>query len=100
VENKDKPTHIAYDLRVKDDGIHLTLSMSHRQFLKMLASRGGETLFDYDLLSIPALEHVLKLEKIRLVECLPIVGSEGRRVTMRLTEMGRNVVTLIYQSEV
>lgn len=94
--NGDAPTHVAYELREVNDGIQVTLSWTHRKFLKLLSERAGEVYFDWDLVTGEAKSHLLKLKDMALVTAVPVVGQN--RSLIRLTDMGRNIVTKIIQA--
>lgn len=104
----EKSGLVAYEIRVKDDGLHVTLSQAHREFVKYLGQNGGEVMMDWDdaesqRKSDPATrretikEHLLKLKDMKLLSERILIG--GNRSLVRLTDIGRNVLTQILAGE-
>lgn len=85
-----------YHLQYTDGTIELGLTYVHRAYLNFLADRGGESRFDYAPLSEAQRTHIRELvTELRLIAEHPIIGDRADMVTHRLTDAGRNVVTVI-----
>ena len=77
--------------------IKLTLTYSHREFLKFLGER-GEVYMNWEEIKPQARDHMRKLFDMGLLHEIPVVGV-GHRVIIRFTDMGRNILTMIHQRE-
>lgn len=99
----DKPTHVAFNIVPVTDGIKFTLSYSHRAFLKFIGANGGDISFNWETLKTLSTQKAVDHERIliddmKLIEETPIIGIAGE-VRLRLTDTGRNILTLILKSE-
>lgn len=104
----DKPTHRAYQLRLRDDGMaELRLTEFHQVMLVYLAEVGGETNIDYAGAdaqrvnrkegSLSTREGFLPMMEMGLIIETAIVGTN--RHNLRLTTMGRNVAAKILEGK-
>lgn len=85
-----------YELIPVEGGIRVRLSRTHRSYLVLLSERGGETDFDYGKVDPEVRVHLYELFKMKLIEEIIIIGRSA--VKHRLTDMGRNIVTMILKS--
>lgn len=93
---------IVYEIKPIADNpgtVSVRLSMTHRSYIRYLAERGGEVPFDYGIVSSEVKRHLKDLVEMGILSETPIVGSDGRRVIQRLSDMGRNVATVIIKSQ-
>jgi len=105
----DKPTEIVYKLKLRPDGLaSVNLSPAHRAWLKYLAVNGGESIIDWENAEaqrqIPVEKrvgtiraHMAHLNEMGLTAEIQLVSSG--KFLVRLTDMGRNIVTEILKSE-
>lgn len=84
-----------YGIQILDDGrLKVTISNAHQKTLLFIANQGGEVRFDWRLLTDAQRAHTkLLVEPMLALTELPIVGSPI--VYLRLTDLGRNLVTMI-----
>lgn len=90
--------------------ITIRLDFDERSFLAMVASRGGEIPFNWDAVGydgrgnpLPDREQVCARVRARVDALIgkgtivehPVIGAPGRTVTIRLTDIGRNLVDRI-----
>jgi DNA-binding MarR family transcriptional regulator len=89
-----------YDIKTKADGtVDFRLSSTHRGFLKLLAQRGGESAYDFSIVTEDVAKHIkLLIQPMGLIKQVHIIGYETR-VLLRLTSTGRNILDQILASE-
>jgi hypothetical protein len=109
MDSSGKPTHLAYELKLKPDGTAVVnLSNVHKAWLKYLAVNGGEVIIDWEQAEMQRLtpkenrretikQHMSKLNEMGLTVELPLLVSS--RSLVRLTDTGRNIVAEILKSE-
>lgn len=73
--------------------ITIRLSFGERSFLAMIAQRGGEITFNRNLCTPDVLRRIDGLIGKGCMTEMPMIGS--KRVVFKLTDIGRNLVTLI-----
>jgi hypothetical protein len=83
-----------------DGKIDLTLSLTHRRFLLLIAER-HEVPYDYAKVTRDVGDHIRKLVEMRLIEDIQIIRDarafslKGTCAIFRLTSMGTNIVDQI-----
>jgi hypothetical protein len=99
------PTHIVYELKLREDGTAIVnLSNAHKAWLKYLAVNSGEIVINWEHAEAQRVtpvamrretikEHMAHLNRMGLTTEMPLVTSQ--RCLVRLTDMGRNIVTQI-----
>ena len=90
---------VEYGIKVKDARITLTLSFTHRQYLKYLLNYGRETTYDYGKVKPELKAHIKELVTMGCLQEVPVVGYSNR-VVHRLTDTGANIAGKIIESEI
>lgn len=86
-----------YEITQVEDKVQITLSMTHRAYLRYISDRGGEAIMDYSEMSQEAGDHVRLLISMKVLTESPIVGTT--KVIHRISDLGRNLLTTMNKSQ-
>lgn len=73
--------------------LKFSLTHSHREFLRLLGENAGEVPFDWTKLTDRARDHIRQMFDMGILSETPLIGT--RRHLVRLTDIGRNILTMI-----